>query len=164
MIKNTTILILFATLYVNAQTAETYQIETRGTSLYSEGENLLEFYEYRGAFAKRKLDTSVSLLTGLNHIRIENRDFFEFPFLFQYQISTRIEISVGPQLELMRDRETSSFSLKGTSFSIGVDYDFTPSWDASIQFIQPIFQEEEFEQPNNLLAPKPIRLRTGFKF
>jgi len=148
----------------HSQNKEIYTIETTGAVTSSQEESQVEFYTpYSGVFIKRKLSPSISLLTGLNQSRIDNVDFLEFPLLFQYQFSPKLKISGGPQLEVMRDRETGVFILKGVSFSVGVDYQFTKNWDGSIQFVQPIIQKKGLE-PSSPFLPNPIRLRTGIKF
>lgn len=61
-----------------------------------------------------------------------------------------MKVSGGVQFEMVRDRKTGTFTVKGVSFSIGVDYQFTENWDTGIQFVLLIIQNKE------LRVPKPF--------
>jgi len=162
--KIITPLLFLLVLQSHAQTKEVYTTETTGASISGQNEDQFEFYgQDRGVFIKRSLAPSISILTGLNQSRIDNKDFLEFPLLFQYQFSPKLKISGGSQLELVRNRDTGTFTVKGVSFSIGIDYQFTENWDAGIRFIQPVIKREAFDR-SSPFVPNPIRLRTGFKF
>jgi len=132
--KIITPLLFLLVLQSHAQTKEVYTTETTGASI-----------------------------SGQNESRIDNKDFLEFPLLFQYQFSPKLKISGGSQLELVRNRDTGTFTVKGVSFSVGIDYQFTENWDAGIRFIQPVIKREAFDR-SSPFVPNPIRLRTGFKF
>ncbi|GGG21322.1 hypothetical protein GCM10011344_22630 [Dokdonia pacifica] len=165
--KNSLLFISLVILYSShshAQTKEKIEIVPTGATIVSKDKTQFELYEqYRGVFFKKTISPSISILTGLNYSSIENKDFLEFPLLFQYQFSPRLKASGGSQFEMVRDRETGIFTVRGVSFSTGVDYQFTENWDAGIQFVLPIIKGKAFES-SSPFVPNPIRLRTGFKF
>lgn len=163
--KNSLLLICLVVLYSShAQTKENIEIVSTGATIVSKDVTQFELYEqYRGVFFRKTVSPSISILAGLNYSRIGKDDFLEFPLLFQYQFSPKLKVSGGSQFEMVRDRDTDIFTVKGVSFSAGVDYQFTEYWDASIQFLIPVIQEKEFDH-SNPFVPNPIRLRTGFKF
>ncbi len=165
MFKKIILTISLVVLYSShAQTKEKIEIVPTGATVVSKDKTQFEFYEqYKGVFFKKTISPSISILAGLNYSRIGKDDFLEFPLLFQYQFSPKLKVSGGGQFEVVRDINTDIFTVKGVSFSAGVDYQFTENWDAGIQFVLPIIQREMFDR-SSPLVPNPIRLRTGFKF
>lgn len=158
------VIMIFMTMLCYSQNKEAGTIETTGASISQQKEYQSEYYEqYRGVFIKSELSPTISLLAGLNQSRINNNDFLEFPLLFEYQATPKLKLFAGPQLEAMRDRDIGTIWAKEVSFTAGATYNFTESWDASIQFIRPMIQKEGFDRASPLL-PSPIRMRTGFKF
>ena len=158
------VIMVFVTMLCYSQNKEIVTIETTGASISGQVDVQSEYYgQYRGVFVKTGLSPRISLLAGLNHSRINNSDFLEFPLLFQYQATPKLKVFAGPQLVLTRDRNTGEFKQRGVSFTIGATYNFTENWDASIQFIRPVIQKEGFDAQAPLLS-SPIRMRTGFKF
>ncbi len=164
VLKRITLATFLIALHCNAQTKETVTLETTGASISGQVDVQNEFYgQYRGVFIKTELSPTISLPAGLNHSKIDNNDFLEFPLLFQYQATPKLKLFAGPQLGLTRDRNTGEFKQRGVSFTAGATYNFTENWDASIQFTNPMIQNEGFDMQSPLL-PSPIRMRTGFKF
>ena len=158
------VIMIFVTMLCYSQNKEAITIETTGASISSQVDVQNEFYgPYRGVFIKTELSPTISLLAGLNHSRIKNNDFLEFPLLFQHQVTPKLKLFAGPQLGAMRDRDMGTIWVREVSFTAGATYNFTESWDASIQFMNPMIQKEGFDTQSPLL-PSPIRLRTGFKF
>jgi hypothetical protein len=155
---------IFVTMLCYSQNKETVTIETTGASISGQVDVQNEFYgQYRGVFIKTGLSPRISLLAGLNHSRISNNDFLEFPLLFQYQATPKLKVFAGPQLGVTRDRNTGEFKQGGVSFTVGATYNFTENWDASIQFMNPTIQKKGFDAQAPMLS-SPIRMRTGFKF
>ncbi len=164
VLKRITLATFLIALHCNAQTEERYTIETTGASISGQVDVQNEFYgQYRGVFIKTRLSPTISILAGLNHSKINNNDFLEFPLLFQYQATPQLKLFAGPQLGAVRDRGTGTISVREVSFTVGATYNFTENWDASIQFTNPMIQNEGFDMQSPLL-PSPIRMRTGFKF
>lgn len=163
--KNSLLLICLVVLYSShAQTKENIEIVSTGATIVSKDVTQFELYEqYRGVLFRKTVSPSISILAGLNYSRIGKDDFLEFPLLFQYQFSPKLKVSGGSQFEMVRDRDTGVFTVKGVSFSAGADYQFTEYWDAGIQFLTPVIQGKEFDH-SSPFVPNPIRLRTGFKF
>ncbi len=158
------VIMIFVTMLCYSQNKEAVTMETTGASISGQVAIQNEFYgPYRGVFIKSELSPTIRLLAGINHSRIKNNDFLEFPLLFQYQATPQLKLFAGPQLGAMRDRDTGTIRVREVLFNVGATYNFTESWDASIQFIQPFIQKEGLETSSPLL-PSPIRLRTGFKF
>lgn len=90
--------------------------------------------------------------------RIENIDILEFPVLFKFQATERINVSVGPEVAFIRDRNDGNFLLQRASLTSRMYYYITKQWDASIELSVPIIERKSTIQSH------PIEVRTGIKF
>ena len=126
--------------------------------------------ERYGQWQKLALEMSLSknltIQAGMARSRIANLEFLEFPLLFKHQVTEKLHAFTGVQAEVALNRQEGGLGgsvFLGTSTVNGVNYDFTPSVDAGIQFAIPLLKSLNVKNAT-FEDPQPIRLRTGIKF
>lgn len=142
---------------VNAQRNEHHI--TTGLLRLAKEEYLGEYYgQIKESQKALKLSKKTRILYGVVQSRIENIDILEFPVLFKFQATERINVSVGPEVAFIRDRNDGNFLLQRASLTSRMYYYITKQWDASIELSVPIIERKFTIQSH------PIEVRTGIKF
>ncbi len=141
-------------------------LETKGVLKDNRGEINKEFYDqYRSLLVGLRISDRSKVQTGLNVARSGNQDLVEIPLIFRYQVAEKLSIYGGGQLQISGNRAASAQknSFNNLSVTTGLDYQFSKSWDAAVQFVLPVL--ENSNAPNTTFElSQPIRLRTGVKF
>ncbi len=128
------------------------------------GEPNKEFYDQtRALLVGTSLGFKSSLQGGISRSRVGNDEVVELPLIFRYQVTKGISAYLGIQGQVVRGLDTSELMFTEFAPTMGVDVQFTPEWDAGIQFVAPVYQNNAAPAVSYVLS-HPIRLRTGIKF
>ena len=123
-----------------------------------------EFYDQtRTLLVGTSLGYKSSLQGGISRSRVGNDEVVEFPLIFRYQATKGISAYLGVQGQVVRGLDTSGLMFTEFAPTMGIDVQFTPEWDAGIQFMAPVYQNSAAPAVSYELS-HPIRLRTGIKF
>lgn len=161
------LLIVLSSVYALTQIKNTELITLKSSGVIKDnrGELNKEFYEQtRTLLLGLSLSNRTSLQMGISKSRVGNEEILEFPLLFRYQVIKGLSAYAGVQTQLIRRLDTDNAPLfNGFSPTLGVDLEFTPQWDAGVQFVLPTFSGDSAPQMN-FERTQPLRLRTGVKF
>lgn len=162
------LLILFASI-ISAQNTTTtaeprFSLNSIGALPSNVGEPNKEFYDQtRTLLVGTSLGYKSSLQGGISRSRVGNDEVLEFPLIFRYQATKGISAYLGVQGQVVRGLNTNGAMFTELSPTMGVDVQFTPEWDAGIQFVAPVYKNDAAPALNYELS-HPIKLRTGIKF
>lgn len=164
------ILLSFITTTIISQTASEaresmIEVEARGAIMSNRGETNKEFFgQTRTLLLGVRIGERGTLQTGVSRSRAGNEEILEFPVLYRHQITESISAYGGVQGQFLRSVDASSSSgFMELAPTIGIDVQFTPAWDAGVQFVMPVFENNAVPSLNYERS-QPIRLRTGIKF
>ena len=162
------LLILCASI-ISAQNTTTtaeprFSLNAIGALPSNVGEPNKEFYDQtRTLLVGTSLGYKSSLQGGISRSRVGNDEVVEFPLIFRYQATKGISAYLGVQGQVVRGLDTSGLMFTEFAPTMGIDVQFTPEWDAGIQFMAPVYQNNAAPAVSYELS-HPIRLRTGIKF
>lgn len=119
------------------------------------GELNKEFYDQtRTLLVGTSLGFKSSLQGGISRSRVGNDEVVELPLIFSYQATKGISAYLGVQGQVVRGLDTSELMFTELASTMGVSVQFTPEWDAGIQFMAPVNQ--------NNAAPAKLRVITPY--
>lgn len=152
-------------IFAQKEQSEAMSIPSSGVVKDNHGELNKEFYEQtRTLLLGLSLSNRTSLQMGISKSRVGNEEILEFPLLFRYQVIQRLSAYAGVQTQLVRRLDTDNAPLfNGFSPILGVDIEFTPQWDAGVQFVLPTPSTNSAPQMN-FERTQPLRLRTRIKY
>lgn len=139
-------------------------IKAVGAIANNVGELNKEFYDQtRTLFVGTSVGYKSMIQMGISRSRVGNDEVLEFPLIFRYQATKGISTYMGLQGQVVRGLNTSGAMFTELSPTMGIDVQFTPEWDAGIQFFTPVYKNDAAPALNYELS-HPIKLRTGIKF
>ncbi len=163
------LLFILLTSVISAQSTTTsaeprFTINSVGALPSNVGELNKEFYDQtRTLLVGTALGFKSSLQGGISRSRVGNDEVVELPIILRYQAAKGISAYLGVQGQVVRGLNGSELMFTEFAPTMGVDVQFTPEWDAGIQFVAPVYQNNAAPAVSYELS-HPIRLRTGIKF
>jgi len=158
------LLILCLVLNTSLIAAQSETELTRSWSYESIKEIVFERYtQQRSAFTNLLETPDILLSSGLITQRIGSNTFVNIPLEITIRINKKLKIFAGPQANFLQDGNTGEMRLLGTSVRVGLEYQFTPNWNAAVQFTQLLYETKSLKTMN-IEQVQPIQVRTGLKF
>ncbi|WP_299885685.1 hypothetical protein [uncultured Lacinutrix sp.] len=160
--ENKLLLCITVFLVFNLNAQEKNKTDSFGVNDEVEIENAPNFYAKR--FSEYKLNDNWNLRVEMIQQSVEGKTLFELPFLFKHNINNKLNIIIGPEINLLKEKDGN---IEHTTFEgvFGLQYDATKNIQLDARFNYRINNNElPIQNHYSTGSRNTLNLGSRFKF